>query len=233
MKAITLILKNCIATTVNIANHQQTGREEGAFVYMYGCTFGDIYISKSTTSIFKVDGANTNDCMISCPADFVYSIGDCIKLTKSSGDLERGYAIKSKGNREYLAEYVQFEKCTNVNEIFAILGEYFGEDGTHGSYLPLQFKDAGTYVVTATDKAGNEATRAFPMNYLITANSNTGSISTHTDWNGSGNTSTKQIVFNGVYGTLPSATKTGYAFKGWYKENTYCNNKLFNKFINC
>ncbi|MCL1857595.1 MAG: InlB B-repeat-containing protein, partial [Kiritimatiellaeota bacterium] len=34
-------------------------------------------------------------------------------------------------------------------------------------------------------------------------------------------TPSKPVTFGGTYGTLPTPTKTGYAFDGWYKETTF------------
>jgi uncharacterized repeat protein (TIGR02543 family) len=34
-------------------------------------------------------------------------------------------------------------------------------------------------------------------------------------------TTTKQVTYDSKYGDLPTPTKTGYTFKGWYLENTY------------
>lgn len=48
---------------------------------------------------------------------------------------------------------------------------------------------------------------------LITANANGGSITTTSDWTGSGNTATKVVYYdNTSIGTLPTAIKTGYNY---------------------
>ena len=51
--------------------------------------------------------------------------------------------------------------------------------------------------------------------YTVTANANGGSIASTTGWTGTGNTSTKSVIYDSAYGTLPSISKTGYTFKGW------------------
>ena len=53
--------------------------------------------------------------------------------------------------------------------------------------------------------------------YTVTANANGGSIASTTGWTGTGNTSTKSVTYNSTYGTLPSVSRTGYDFDGWYK----------------
>lgn len=40
---------------------------------------------------------------------------------------------------------------------------------------------------------------------------------------GSVNTTKKEIMYNDFYGTMPTPTKTGYAFDGWYKESSLTN----------
>ncbi len=52
--------------------------------------------------------------------------------------------------------------------------------------------------------------------YTLTANANSGSIPSTTGWTGTGTTATKSVVYNTAYGTLPSPTRTGYGFAGWY-----------------
>lgn len=37
---------------------------------------------------------------------------------------------------------------------------------------------------------------------------------------GTGSTSSKTVTYGSTYGTLPSASKTGYSFNGWYYQNT-------------
>ena len=52
--------------------------------------------------------------------------------------------------------------------------------------------------------------------YTVTANANGGSITSTTGWTGTGNTSTKSVLYNQTYGTLPSdVTKSGYTLAGW------------------
>ncbi len=43
-------------------------------------------------------------------------------------------------------------------------------------------------------------------NYTVTYNANGGSVST----------TSKQVTYNSTYGTLPTPTRTGYTFSGWY-----------------
>ena len=58
-------------------------------------------------------------------------------------------------------------------------------------------------------------------NYTVTADANGGSIPTTTGWTGTGLTATKQVTYGHEYGNLPTPTRNGYTFKGWYKEQNY------------
>ena len=59
--------------------------------------------------------------------------------------------------------------------------------------------------------------------YTLTANANGGSIPNTIGWTGTGDTSTKSVVYNQAYGALPTPTRGGYDFVGWAfsKENAY------------
>ena len=58
--------------------------------------------------------------------------------------------------------------------------------------------------------------------YTVTANANGGTIPTTTGWTiaSGGATATKQVTYDSTYGTLPTPTKTGYTFNGWFTAQT-------------
>ena len=60
-------------------------------------------------------------------------------------------------------------------------------------------------------------------NYTVTANANGGTIATTVGWAGAGATASKSVTYGNVYGILPTPTRQGYTFKGWYTENTFKN----------
>ena len=60
-------------------------------------------------------------------------------------------------------------------------------------------------------------------NYTVTANANGGTIATTVGWAGTGATASKSVTYGNVYGVLPTPTRQGYTFKGWYTENTFKN----------
>ena len=58
--------------------------------------------------------------------------------------------------------------------------------------------------------------------YTVTANANGGTIPTTSGWTvaSGGATATKQVTYDSTYGTLPTPTKTGYTFNGWFTTQT-------------
>lgn len=56
--------------------------------------------------------------------------------------------------------------------------------------------------------------------YTLTANANGGTIPATTGWTiASGSaTATKSVNYNATYGTLPTPTRNGYHFVGWYTD---------------
>ena len=54
-----------------------------------------------------------------------------------------------------------------------------------------------------------------PNTYTLTANAGGGTIKSTTGWTGTGNSATKEITYDGTYGTLPTITREGYTFTGW------------------
>ena len=58
--------------------------------------------------------------------------------------------------------------------------------------------------------------------FTVTANANGGTIPTTTGWTvaSGGATATKQVTYDSTYGTLPTPTRTGYTFNGWFTAQT-------------
>ena len=58
--------------------------------------------------------------------------------------------------------------------------------------------------------------------YTVTTNANGGTIPTTENWiNASGDeTATKTVTYDSTYGNLPTPTRIGYTFDGWYTEET-------------
>ena len=58
--------------------------------------------------------------------------------------------------------------------------------------------------------------------FTLTANANGGTIPTTTGWTvaSGGATATKQVTYDSTYGTLPTPTRNGYTFAGWFSAQT-------------
>ena len=76
-----------------------------------------------------------------------------------------------------------------------------------------------------TSKSGVTLTAMWTANqYTVTLNANGGSISSNSNWTGSGATATKQVTYGNGYSTLPTSTtvtRAGYTFGGWYTDTNY------------
>ena len=79
----------------------------------------------------------------------------------------------------------------------------------------------GDAKITSTTKVTATSDHTITANweensYTLTANANGGTIPTTDGWTGSGTTVTKSIKYTEAYGTLPTPTRNGYTFAGWY-----------------
>lgn len=75
-------------------------------------------------------------------------------------------------------------------------------------YLTVKYK-TGSFNASKVDYAVNLNVDFRPV-YTLTFNPLGGSVST----------TKKEVMYNDVYGTMPTPKKTGYAFGGWYKESS-------------
>ena len=84
----------------------------------------------------------------------------------------------------------------------------------------------GVYTAYLKDLAGNQGTCNVTVGtiqekedeYTLTADANGGTISSTTGWIGTGSVATKILTYTQTYGILPTVTKTGYDFNGWWTE---------------
>ncbi|MBQ9018843.1 MAG: InlB B-repeat-containing protein [Bacilli bacterium] len=79
------------------------------------------------------------------------------------------------------------------------------------------YASGATYSPSATANSDTLYAICSPNSYTVTANANGGDIPSTSGWTGTGGSSTKSIVFDTNYGTLPTPTKTSYTFDGWYR----------------
>ena len=81
--------------------------------------------------------------------------------------------------------------------------QYYNSNGVSSSYYD--------YYTSKTIYAYWDAN-----SYTLTANANGGSIPSTSGWSGTGTKSTKSVDYDSSYGALPTPTRTGYTFDGWY-----------------
>ena len=88
---------------------------------------------------------------------------------------------------------------------------------------------SGGSPVSATTTMGASNTTIYAQwtetinSYTLTANANGGTISSASGWTIATDkkTATKSVTYASTYGTLPTATRTGYTFGGWYLQNKF------------
>ena len=117
-------------------------------------------------------------------------------------------------------------------------------DGTYGS-LPTPTRSGYTFVgwyketsftnkvetSTKVNKASNHTLYAkwTANSVTVTFNVNGGSAWTSSTcgsgytFNSSSKACTKKVTYDGTYGNLPTPTRSGYTFAGWYKETSFTN----------
>ena len=104
--------------------------------------------------------------------------------------------------------------------------------GTYGT-LPTPTKEGYVFIGWYTQASGGtkktsgstvstneDHTLYAHWGYNLTANANGGTISSTTGWTGTGNTATKAVELESIYGTLPTPTRTDYVFLGWYTKSS-------------
>ncbi|MBQ8845296.1 MAG: InlB B-repeat-containing protein, partial [Clostridia bacterium] len=62
--------------------------------------------------------------------------------------------------------------------------------------------------------------------YTVTFNAASGSIPSSSSWSGSGSSATKQVTYASTYGTIPTPTRTGYTFGGWFTGQNGAGSKI-------
>ena len=113
------------------------------------------------------------------------------------------------------------KKELDYNENYGILPTI---TRTGYSFLGWFTAQTGGNEVSTTTKMGANDTTIYAHweinSYTLTASANGGTISTTAGWTGTGNTATKELVYNTAYGTLPTVARTGYSFLGWFTAQT-------------
>ena len=92
---------------------------------------------------------------------------------------------------------------------------YFSETNGSGT----QYYNYNGYSTRDWNLVGDTTLYAYwsPNYYRLTANANEGTIPSTSGWTGSGASAYKaSVCFGTAYGTLPTPSRTGYTFAGWY-----------------
>ena len=96
---------------------------------------------------------------------------------------------------------------------------------TSSSGTTIQYASGGTYPTTAISEGMSSTINLYavctPASFTVTAKANGGSIASTSGWSGTGNTATKSVTYLSTYGTLPTVSRTGYTFNGWFSNNLF------------
>jgi len=96
-------------------------------------------------------------------------------------------------------------------------GELYGKRSEKEYYKDPDKTPTGYGPATVGTTEHNTTYKSYLSNiYIVTANANGGNIENTEGWTGTGASATKNVVYNTNYGTLPTPTRVGYTFKGWY-----------------
>ena len=160
-----------------------------------------------------ISGTITNTATSSMPL-FALHNGKNISRYSSA----RIYSFKIYEAGELVRDYIPcINNTTGEVGLYELVnGVFYDNDGTGSFNVGNRY-----YItdITTVDIIGNHTIYAKWVDSItVTADANGGTIPTTTGWTGTGETATKTIAQNGVYGTLPTPTREGYTFQGWYTD---------------
>ena len=130
-------------------------------------------------------------------------------------------ATGSTGNRSYTAHWTATAGTVpTVTRTGYTCGWNTSESGT-----TIEIASGGSYATSRITEGMGVTVNLYavctPNTYTVTAKANGGSIASTSGWTGTGNTATKSVTYDDVYGTLPSVSRTGYTFLGWNGKNLF------------
>ena len=141
--------------------------------------------------------------------------GDIVKITKETtvyaNWTPNNYTITFDGNGGTVSpttKTVTYDKYYGSLPVptksgYTFTGWYPAEVGDNGAGTPLNPMDIVNILTAQTFYAGYTTDS---VNVTVTFNANGGSVST----------TSKVVTYPGTYGTLPTPTRPGHVFKGWY-----------------
>ena len=100
-----------------------------------------------------------------------------------------------------------------------INNKFYTNNGT-GAFT--KGRDVDTELITSSSTVTtNDDHTLFAIwghNPTVTFEANGGTIPSGTEWQGSGDTATKTITYDSIYGEIPTPTRNNYSFLGWYRK---------------
>ena len=144
-----------------------------------------------------------------------------------NNSLASGYL---NGVNQAAASKITFTTPNDAEYVTFRLGVSNSGDSITYSNIQLEESNEATtyepYYITSSTKVTKLENHS--LKAIYTANVYTVSFN-YNGATGNNSVSSKSVTYDSAYGTLPSPTKTGYTFAGWYKENydTYVHNSLY------
>ena len=185
----------------------------------YGKTYGELPVAERTGYIFRgwyTDSSYQNQIVNS--TDVTITSNQTL-IAKWEADTYTVTFNPGTGSVNPTSKEVTYDGTYGELPTPSLTGYTFNGWFTSSSYT--------TQVTSATKVAitSNQTLYAkFTANqYTVTVDANGGSIPTTTGWTiASGSkTATKKVTYDSSYSTLPTPTKTGYTFAGWFTDTNY------------
>ena len=168
-----------------------------------------------------------NDSGINVKAEYAFSDsvekGKVISQSPTSGTQQKvGSTVTirvSKGKQSFTVTLDANGGSVSSPSVSAVTGSTYGTlpTPTRAGYNfdGWYTSSSGGSKVTSSTKVSATSTHTLYARWsakkcTVTFNANGGSVST----------SSKSVTYNSTYGTLPTPTRTGYTFSGWYTEKT-------------
>ncbi len=179
-------------------------------------TEGDYYIiSNSTGKYLSVpDGVDANKSNVAVETGVVGSSKQIMHISPTTSQ----YKIKPKFATRLINAWGSAPaNGANVNlyDDCAESTQWWGFEAVDGGYiirlmynqnLCLTVDSASNVYISTCTKASNQIWKVVKPTYTVTFNANGGTCST----------ASKTVTYGSTYGTLPTPTRTGYTFSGWY-----------------
>ena len=167
-----------------------------------GYTFGGYYNPEYSYKLYNADG--TGAANWTWPGDatlFALWTVNQYNLTLKLGSHVSKIYYKANGAANWTAITSETTIAVNYGSTWYAYAE--GATGYTANYS----SSASPYSATKAASAESVTFSATANTYTVTFNANGGAIS---------GSSSKSVTYNSTYGTLPTATREGYSFAGWY-----------------